>query len=84
MRTRRSLIDLDDLTGDELRYIFERTREFESTPPARLLDGNAIVNLFFENSTRTFTSFNIAELRLGAHVINLSPDEMSLAKGETI
>ncbi len=84
LRTRRSLIDLDDLSGDDLRYIFERTREFEGEPPPRLLDGIAVVNLFFETSTRTFTSFNLAELRLGAHVINLSPDELSLAKGETI
>ena len=84
MRTRRSLIDLDDLSGEELRYIFERTREFEASTPGRLLDGVAVVNLFFENSTRTFTSFNLAEHRLGAHVVNLAPDELSLAKGETI
>ncbi len=84
MRTRRSLVDLDDLTGEELRYIFERTREFEGNPPGRLLDNIAVVNLFFETSTRTFTSFNLAEMRLGAHVVNLSPEELSLAKGETI
>lgn len=84
LRTRRSLIDLDDLTGEELRYVFERTREFEANPPGRLLDGQCVVNLFFENSTRTFTSFNLAEMRLGAHVISLAPDEMSLSKGETI
>jgi len=60
LRTRRSLIDLDDLSGEELGYIFERTREFEADAPGRLLDGVAIVNLFFESSTRTFTSFNLA------------------------
>lgn len=84
LRTRRSLVDLDDLSGEEIRYVFERTREFEANPPGRLLDNIAVVNLFFETSTRTFTSFNIAEMRLGAHVVNLSPGELSLAKGETI
>ncbi|MEO9170975.1 MAG: aspartate carbamoyltransferase catalytic subunit [Candidatus Aquilonibacter sp.] len=85
MRTRRSLNDLDDLSGEELRHIFERTHEFEENAPGRLLDGVAVVNLFFENSTRTLTSFNLAQMRLGAHVVNLSPGDLSLAsKGETI
>ncbi len=85
MRARRSLVDLDDLSGDELDYLFERTREFEAANPGKLLDGVAIVNLFFEASTRTFTSFNLAQLRLGAHVVNLAPKDSSLAaKGETV
>lgn len=85
MRLRRSLIDLDDLSGGELQYIFDRTRAFETQNPGPLLAGTAIVNLFFEQSTRTFTSFNLAELRLGANVVNLSPKDLSLAtKGETI
>ncbi|HZV77143.1 MAG TPA: aspartate carbamoyltransferase catalytic subunit [Candidatus Babeliales bacterium] len=85
MRIRRSLIDLDDLTADELAYIFERTAEFEKTAPGPLLKGIACVNMFFEESTRTFTSFNLAELRLGADVVNLAPKNLSLAtKGETL
>jgi aspartate carbamoyltransferase catalytic subunit len=85
MRIRRSLIDLDDLTAEELAHIFERTAEFERTPPRPLLAGVGCVNMFFEESTRTFTSFNLAELRLGANVINLAPKNLSLAtKGETL
>jgi aspartate carbamoyltransferase catalytic subunit len=85
MRARRSLVDLDDLSGDELGYLFDRTRSFEAAPPGKLLDGVAAVNLFFEPSTRTFTSFNLAQLRLGAHVVNLSPKDASLStKGETV
>jgi aspartate carbamoyltransferase catalytic subunit len=84
LRIRRSLIDLTDLDTDDLSYVFERTGEFERTPPGRLLDGVTCVNSFFEESTRTFTSFNLAELRLGADVVNLSPRDLSLAKGETI
>lgn len=85
MRIRRSLLDLDDLDGDELAYVFERTATFEREAPKELLSGTACVNVFFEASTRTFTSFNLAELRLGADVINLSPRDLSLAtKGETV
>ena len=85
MRTRRSLIDLDDLSADEIEEIFEQTRSFEGHAPGRLLKGVDAVNLFFEQSTRTFTSFNLAQMRLGANVVNLSPKELSLAtKGETV
>ena len=85
MRIRRSLIDLDDLSASDLAYIFKRTAEFERNAPEKLLDGCVCANMFFEQSTRTFTSFNIAELRLGAHVVNLSPKDLSLStKGETV
>lgn len=85
MRIRRSLLDLDDLDADELAYVFERTQSFERKAPGPLLRGTACVNVFFEPSTRTFTSFNLAQLRLGAHVINLSPRDLSLStKGETV
>jgi aspartate carbamoyltransferase catalytic subunit len=85
LRIRRSLIDLDDLDADELAYIFKRTAALERTPPGRLLAGTACINMFFEQSTRTFVSFNLAELRLGADVVNLSPKDLSLAtKGETL
>jgi len=85
MRVRRSLLDLDDLTADELARIFERTAAFESAAPGPLLAGKACVNMFFEESTRTFTSFNLAELRLGANVVNLAPKNLSLTtKGETL
>jgi aspartate carbamoyltransferase catalytic subunit len=85
VRIRRSLIDLDDLTAEELAYVFERTGEFERTPPGPLLAGKACANMFFEESTRTFTSFHLAQLRLGADVVNLAPKNLSLAsKGETL
>ena len=85
MRLRRSLIDLDDLSADDLAYVFERTIAFEAHAPPKLLDGVACVNMFFEPSTRTYTSFNLAQLRLGAQVVNLSPRDLSLSsKGETI
>jgi aspartate carbamoyltransferase catalytic subunit len=85
LRIRRSLIDLDDLSAGELAYVFERTAAFEATPPGPLLAGRACANMFFEQSTRTFASFNLAQLRLSADVVNLSPKDLSLStKGETL
>ena len=85
MRIRRSLIDLDDLTGEEIAHVFARTEQFERKAPGPLLKDIACVNVFFEESTRTFTSFNLAELRLGADVVNLTPKSLSLAsKGESL
>lgn len=85
MRIRRSLIDLGDLDAEELAYVFERTAAFEKRQPGKLLSGVACVNMFFEQSTRTFTSFNLAQMRLGADVVNLAPKDLSLhIKGETL
>lgn len=85
MRIRRSLLDLDDLDSAELGSILDRTAAFERTEPGTLLRGTVCANMFFEQSTRTFASFNLAELRLGAHIVNLSPKELSLStKGETL
>jgi aspartate carbamoyltransferase catalytic subunit len=85
VRIRRSLIDLDDLTAEELTYIFDRTAQFERAAPGPLLAGKACVNMFFEESTRTFASFNLAELQLGANVVNLAPKNLSMTtKGETL
>lgn len=85
MLARRSLLDLDDLSGPELLYILDFARDIETARIKRSLEGVACANLFFEQSTRTFASFNLAQLRLGAHVVNLSPKDLSLAtKGETI
>jgi aspartate carbamoyltransferase catalytic subunit len=81
----RSLLDLDDLTSAEITGILERARNFHDDPPARdLLRDVCVVNLFFEASTRTFTSFAIAEQRVGADVVALPPGSSSLGKGETI
>lgn len=85
MRTRRSLLDLDDLAPEEFQEVFARTAAFERARPEKRLAGVPCINLFFEPSTRTFTSFNLAEIRLGAEVVNLVPRDMSyLNKGESI
>ena len=82
---RRSLLDLDDLSSDELTYLLDRARQFAEKPPERdLLRDVCVVNLFFEASTRTYTSFAIAEARVGADVVTLPPGSSSLGKGETL
>ncbi|GAC1521372.1 MAG: aspartate carbamoyltransferase catalytic subunit [Vulcanimicrobiaceae bacterium] len=81
----RSLLDLDDVSSAEITYMLDRARAFHDEPPPRdLLRNVCVVNLFFEASTRTFTSFAIAEQRVGADVVALPPGSSSLGKGETI
>lgn len=81
----RSLLDLDDLTSAEITDLLARARAFHDAPPKRdLLRDVVVVNLFFEASTRTFTSFAIAEQRVGADIVALPPGSSSLGKGETI
>jgi aspartate carbamoyltransferase catalytic subunit len=82
---RRSLLDIDDLSRDEIELIIRRSAEFRARPPDRsLLAGVPVLNLFFEASTRTATSFTLAEQRVGADVISFAPGTSSLGKGETI
>lgn len=81
----RSLIDVDDVTPAELIELLDRASAFNQTAPSReLLAGVPVLNLFFEASTRTATSFTLAEQRVGADVISFAPGASSLGKGETI
>ncbi len=81
----RSLLDLDDFSSGDITHILDRARRFHAEPPPRdLLRDVCVVNLFFEASTRTFTSFAIAEQRVGADIVALPPGSSSLGKGETI
>lgn len=80
----RSLIDLDQLSAAELTALLDRADTFKTQAAPRSLDGKTVVNLFFEPSTRTFASFNMAQQRLGAHVISINPSVSSFVKGETI
>jgi aspartate carbamoyltransferase catalytic subunit len=81
----RSLLDLDDLCAADIHYVLDRARGFANAPaPRDLLRDVCVVNLFFESSTRTYTSFAIAQARVGADVVALPPGASSLGKGETI
>ncbi|MGO9515254.1 MAG: aspartate carbamoyltransferase catalytic subunit [Steroidobacteraceae bacterium] len=85
----RHLISLDGLTREVLTAILDRAETYRRFPgqPAyegRELAGVTLANLFFEPSTRTRASFDLASRRLGAHVINLDLQSSSRAKGETM
>jgi aspartate carbamoyltransferase catalytic subunit len=81
----RNLIDVDDVSPAELIGLLDRATAFSQTaPPRDMLAGVPVLNLFFESSTRTATSFTLAAQRVGADVISFAPGASSLGKGETI
>lgn len=87
--TVKSLIGLRDLSRPEIEFILDQSESFKeiSYRPIKkvpTLRGKTIINLFIEPSTRTRTSFEIAGKRLSADVINFSPSQSSLSKGETL
>jgi aspartate carbamoyltransferase catalytic subunit len=84
----RHLLDLERLTPAEIRLLLDTAALFkEATDGCRrklaVLTGSTIVNLFFENSTRTKTSFALAARRLGADVVDFAASSSSLSKGES-
>jgi aspartate carbamoyltransferase catalytic subunit len=84
------LLGVEDLSRGEIEAVLGLAAEYKaamvSRPDERLstLRGRTVVNLFFENSTRTRTSFEIAARRLGADVVNFDVATSSIAKGETL
>ena len=78
------LITTADFTNDEILKLFSDALIFEDLSSSSLLSGKLIVTLFFENSTRTRSSFEIAAKRLGAAVVNLEVQTSSTKKGETV
>jgi aspartate carbamoyltransferase catalytic subunit len=86
---RRHLLGLEELSAEELMLILDTAAVFRRAMDAGqrkmpLLPGKTCVNLFFENSTRTRTSFALAARRLGADTLDFSAATSSLSKGETV
>jgi aspartate carbamoyltransferase catalytic subunit len=86
---RKDLLGLEDLTPEEIIYILDTSVSFKkiSERPVRkvpTLRGKTIVNLFFEPSTRTRISFELAEKRLSADIVNFSTTNSSVLKNETL
>ena len=85
----RHFLTVEGLSRDTLVHILDTAesfitfgeREIKKVP---ILRGKTVVNLFFEDSTRTRTTFEIAAKRLSADVINLNPRRMSTSKGESV
>lgn len=85
----RGLLDIESLERSEIEAILARAREFQPAPGEtyRRLDvlrGKMVVNLFFEASTRTRVSFEIAEKRLGADTVSIAAQTSSVSKGESL
>ncbi len=86
---RKDLLGLEDLSREEIELILDTaesfkevsTREIKKVPALR---GKTAVNLFYEPSTRTRVSFEVAAKRLSADVINISVETSSVKKGETL
>jgi len=78
------LVDTDDLSDIQLSNIIEDAKSFKRKLPPPLLQNKLLITLFFENSTRTRSSFEVAGKRLGAMVVHLDPTRSSTKKGETL
>jgi aspartate carbamoyltransferase catalytic subunit len=86
---KKDLLGIDDLSPDEIYLILETAeamREIGERPIKKVptLRGKTVVNLFYEPSTRTRTSFEIAEKRLSADTLNIAVGTSSVLKGETL
>ncbi len=85
----RHLLGIEGLSPDEITVLLDRSEAYveqnrQADKKKSLLRGRTIINLFFENSTRTRTSFELAGKRLGGDVINMSLSTSSIKKGETL
>lgn len=85
----KDLISLATLSAEDITLILETADSFKEVSGRDIkkvpaLRGKTVVNLFFEPSTRTRTSFELAAKRLSADVINFSPGSSSVVKGETL
>ncbi len=85
----RRLISIDDLSDSDIEYILNLTQFYSGylkhrKPPPPRLAGKTQINLFFEDSTRTNLSFELAGKKLGADVINVPVSASSVHKGESL
>ena len=89
MLSKKSILDADSLSLEDIKLILSNADSFleisrRDVKKVPTLRGKTVINLFFEPSTRTKTSFEIAAKRLSADIINFSPSNSSLKKGESI
>ncbi len=85
----KDLLGIKDMTADEITLILDTAATFKDVSERDIkkvptLRGKTVINLFYEASTRTRTSFELAGKRLSADVINISTSTSSATKGETL
>lgn len=86
---RKHLLGIRDLSAEEITYLLDTAETFRDVSRREIkkvpaLRGRTVINLFFEASTRTRTSFEIAAKRLSADAVNISVSTSSVSKGETL
>src|SRR3954451_416350 len=86
---RKPLLGLEELSADEIRLVLDTAYSFKevstrSVKKVPALRGRVVVNAFFEDSTRTRTSFTLAASRLSADILDFSGKGSSVSKGETL
>ena len=79
-----NLLSIDDLNDTQIAAILDGAQRWAKAETTDVLAGRIVINLFYENSTRTLISFAIAAHRLGAEVVTLPVDYSSVKKGETL
>lgn len=87
--SKKDLLDLESLTAEEIGMILDTAKSFREVlnrpiKKVPILRGKTIVNMFFEPSTRTSSSFDMAAKRLMADTVNISPKTSAVQKGETL
>ncbi|MGI6084569.1 MAG: aspartate carbamoyltransferase catalytic subunit [Acetivibrionales bacterium] len=85
----KDLLGLENIGADEIKFILEIAKDMKkivnsSMKRVNYLQGRSVITLFYENSTRTRVSFELAAKYMGAQAVNISVASSSVAKGETL
>ncbi len=78
------LVDTNDFNDRQLIELMQNAKAFKHKMPQKTLENKLLITLFFESSTRTRSSFEVAAKRLGASVVHLDPSKSSTNKGESL
>jgi len=78
------LVDTSNFSDEQIAQLLHDAKSFKAQHPSHLLRDKLLITLFFEASTRTRSSFEVAAKRLGAAVVHLDPSKSSSSKGESL
>ncbi len=84
MQPAAHLLGIAGLATEQIGPLLDRAAEFQRQPPAKVLAGKRLLLLFYEASTRTRTSFEVAARRLGAETVSVTASSSSIEKGESL
>ena len=87
--TRRDILDIESLSAEEIKLLLDQAEPFKdlftrSVKKVPALKGKSVLTLFYEPSTRTLSSFEVAAKRLSADVTNFDVPHSSVVKGESV